>query len=88
MTTGATLSGNTAETAVPNRPGRFSLDGRQRYLLFVAPSLAVIGAVILFPWLFTIFMSVHDWPIGQRSTASSASATMPSCSRTSASSTR
>ncbi|MBV8652399.1 MAG: sugar ABC transporter permease [Alphaproteobacteria bacterium] len=65
MTTGATLSEHPAETAAPGRPGRFSLDGRQRYLMFVAPALAVMGAVIVFPWLFTLFMSVHDWRIGQ-----------------------
>ena len=40
-------------------------DGRGRYLLFVAPALAVMAAVIIFPWLFTLFMSVHDWRIGQ-----------------------
>jgi len=45
-----------------------SRDGRGRYLLFVAPALAVMGAVIIFPWLFTLFMSVHDWKIGQSRT--------------------
>jgi multiple sugar transport system permease protein len=65
MATGATLSEHPAETAAPSGLGRFSLDGRQRYLLFVAPALAVMGAVIIFPWLFTLFMSVHDWRIGQ-----------------------
>ncbi|HET6469302.1 MAG TPA: sugar ABC transporter permease [Geminicoccaceae bacterium] len=41
---------------------------RWRYLLFALPALVVIFAVILFPWLFTIFLSVHDWPVvGERS---------------------
>jgi len=44
--------------------GRFALAGR-RATLFVAPALGVMGAVIVFPWLFTLFMSVHDWRIGQ-----------------------
>ena len=68
MTPGATLSDHTAEAAAAGRLGRFSLDGRRRYLLFVAPALAVMGAVIIFPWVFTFFMSVHDWRIGQAKT--------------------
>jgi multiple sugar transport system permease protein len=62
MATGAALEG---EQAPAGAVGRLSLDGRRRYLLFVAPALAVMGAVIIFPWLFTLFMSVHDWRIGQ-----------------------
>lgn len=39
--------------------------GRRRgYFLFVLPALVVIGGVIVFPWLFTLFMSVHDWRVG------------------------
>lgn len=37
---------------------------RGKYLLFAAPSLILIGAVILFPWAFTIYMSLNDWTIG------------------------
>src|SRR5437879_8850810 len=37
----------------------------RRYMLFVAPALAVIFAVIVFPWVFTLFMSVHDWQVGK-----------------------
>src|SRR5260370_22260128 len=44
------------------RPGY----GRQyRYFAFVAPALVLILSVIVFPWLFTLYMSVHDWHIGQ-----------------------
>lgn len=32
---------------------------------FVVPALLVILSVIVFPWLFTIWMSVHDWHIAQ-----------------------
>jgi multiple sugar transport system permease protein len=40
---------------------------RGSYLLFALPALLVILAVVLFPWLFTIFLSMHDWPVvGER----------------------
>ncbi|HYB08080.1 MAG TPA: sugar ABC transporter permease [Alphaproteobacteria bacterium] len=38
---------------------------RGRYIPFVLPALAITLAVIVFPWLFTVFMSVHDWRINQ-----------------------
>ena len=41
---------------------------RGRYMRFVVPALVVILAVIVFPWLFTIWMSVHDWHIAQDQT--------------------
>jgi multiple sugar transport system permease protein len=34
-----------------------------RYLTFALPALLVIFAVIVFPWAFTLYMSVHDWNI-------------------------
>jgi len=38
---------------------------RQRsYFRFIVPALIVVGAVIIFPWLFTIWMSAFDWKIG------------------------
>jgi hypothetical protein len=38
---------------------------RQRsYYFFIVPALVVIGAVIVFPWLFTLWMSAFDWKIG------------------------
>src|SRR5439155_17007460 len=37
---------------------------RRSYHLFIAPALILIAAVILFPWLFTVWMSVFDWRIG------------------------
>jgi multiple sugar transport system permease protein len=41
---------------------------RGRYLLFAVPALVVTVAVILFPWLFTLYMSLHDWPlVGEKS---------------------
>ena len=37
----------------------------RQYWPFIVPAGVVIGAVILFPWLFTLFMSVQDWKVGQ-----------------------
>ena len=34
---------------------------RSTYLWFVLPALVATFAVIVFPWLFTLFVSVHDW---------------------------
>jgi multiple sugar transport system permease protein len=30
----------------------------------IAPALVVVGAVIIFPWLFTVYMSAFEWKIG------------------------
>ena len=35
----------------------------RRYWMFAVPAAVVVAAVILFPWLFTLFMSVHDWKV-------------------------
>jgi len=37
---------------------------RRTYYYFALPALAVVGAVIIFPWLFTVWMSAFDWKIG------------------------
>src|SRR3954470_12897691 len=34
------------------------------YWPFVLPALIVVLAVIVFPWLFTIWMSLHEWKVG------------------------
>ena len=31
--------------------------------MFAVPAALVVATVILFPWLFTLFMSVHDWKV-------------------------
>ena len=36
----------------------------RRYTLFIVPAIVVVGAVIIFPWLFTLWMSAFDWKIG------------------------
>jgi multiple sugar transport system permease protein len=34
------------------------------YWPFVVPAVAVVGSVIVFPWAFTIWMSLHEWTVG------------------------
>ena len=36
----------------------------RQYWPFIVPAGVVVFAVILFPWVFTLYMSVHDWHIG------------------------
>ncbi len=36
----------------------------RHYWPFIVPAGIVVFAVILFPWLFTLFMSVHDFHVG------------------------
>ncbi len=52
--------------AIALRPRRTQFLARRRrsYYLFIAPALVVVGAVIVFPWLFTLWMSAFDWKIG------------------------
>src|SRR3712207_9507839 len=41
-------------------------DGRPRsaYWPFVVPAVVVVGSVIVFPWVFTVWMSMHEWTVG------------------------
>lgn len=43
---------------------RSSYGRRGKYRLFVAPAIALTVAVILFPWLYTVYMSLHEWKVG------------------------
>lgn len=36
------------------------------FLWFILPAVIVVAAVIVFPWLFTLWMSVFDWKIGSQ----------------------
>ena len=36
----------------------------RQYWPFIVPAGVVVFTVILFPWIFTLFMSVHEWHIG------------------------
>jgi multiple sugar transport system permease protein len=53
----------TSVAAVRARPG-FLTRRHRSYYLFALPALIVVGAVIIFPWLFTVWMSAFDWTIG------------------------
>lgn len=50
--------------AMPSRGARFLARRRRGYYLFIVPALLVVGAVIVFPWLFTLWMSAFEWKIG------------------------
>ena len=54
----------------PKEPTAEELAGQHirlapNYWPFVMPALAVVLAVIVFPWVFTIWMSVNEWTLGQ-----------------------
>jgi multiple sugar transport system permease protein len=49
--------------AAAARPG-FLVRRHRSYYLFILPALIVVGAVIIFPWAFTVWMSAFDWKIG------------------------
>ncbi|GAA3079889.1 sugar ABC transporter permease [Rhizobium viscosum] len=44
-----------------SKPGRLA----PNYWPFVVPALLVIAAVIVFPWVFTLWMSLNSWTLGQ-----------------------
>lgn len=45
-------------------PASDSQDFTPRYWLFSLPAVLIIASVIVFPWLFTLYMSGQDWKIG------------------------
>ena len=49
--------------AATARPG-FLARRHRSYYFFAWPALVVVGLVIIFPWLFTVWMSAFDWKIG------------------------
>jgi len=58
----ATVAATTPHAEVL-RPGVVARRQR-RYYYFIIPALVVVGAVIIFPWLFTVWMSAFEWKIG------------------------
>jgi multiple sugar transport system permease protein len=42
----------------------FFVRRRRSYRALTLPALIVVAAVIVFPWLFTVYMSAFDWKIG------------------------
>jgi len=53
----------TAATSFPYATTRRRRAYARRYWMFAVPAAAVVLLVILFPWVFTLFMSVHDWKV-------------------------
>ena len=49
--------------APPPRPAT-PYDFSRKYWAFAVPAVVAILAVIVFPWLFTLYMSTQDWKIG------------------------
>jgi multiple sugar transport system permease protein len=47
--------------SVPGRGPNYA----RRYWAFAAPGTVVVLAVIVFPWLFTGYMSLHEWAPGE-----------------------
>ncbi len=57
------MSATVAATVVRQHrePGRRNY--ARSYWMFAVPAALIVATVILFPWLFTLFMSVHDWKV-------------------------
>jgi multiple sugar transport system permease protein len=53
----------TATATLPLAVGRHGRAYARHYWAFAAPAATVVLLVILFPWIFTIFMSLHDWKV-------------------------
>lgn len=62
MTTTALPAADLARASTLSAPA--SQDFTPRYWLFSLPAVLVVGGVIVFPWLFTLYMSTQDWKIG------------------------
>lgn len=58
--------GKPAAPGPARRVGGDSYSRRRAYVRFLLPALVAIFAVIIFPWLFTIWMSLNDWQLGMQ----------------------
>ncbi|TKV75995.1 sugar ABC transporter permease [Rhizobium sp. AU243] len=61
----ASVSIENTKTGVSRREGSRPARLAPNYWPFVIPALIVISAVIVFPWVFTLWMSAHRWTLGQ-----------------------
>ena len=59
------MSRSAATITAPAPRAGFMLRRRRGYRLLTIPAMLVVAAVIVFPWLFTVYMSAFDWKIGQ-----------------------
>jgi multiple sugar transport system permease protein len=55
-----TLTATTSRTTARRRPGRKS---SWRGLLYIAPAMALVLVFFIAPVLFTVWMSLHKWPL-------------------------
>jgi multiple sugar transport system permease protein len=56
------------EQSIEADTGRWQTHSPQSYWPFVVPALIVVLGVIIFPWLFTIWMSLNEWKVGSPTT--------------------
>jgi multiple sugar transport system permease protein len=61
----ASVSIENTKTSVSRKEGSRPARLAPNYWPFVIPALVVISAVIVFPWVFTLWMSAHRWTLGQ-----------------------
>lgn len=61
----ASVSIENTKTSVSRKEGSKPARLAPNYWPFVIPALVVISAVIVFPWVFTLWMSAHRWTLGQ-----------------------
>jgi multiple sugar transport system permease protein len=61
--TSTTLPASSLTGPAPSKAAD-SRDFTPRYWLFSLPAVLIIAGVIVFPWLFTLYMSTQDWKIG------------------------
>lgn len=59
----ATLAERSLDHAMKAAPAQGARH-RTSYWPFVVPAVAVVGSVIVFPWVFTVWMSLHEWTVG------------------------
>jgi multiple sugar transport system permease protein len=71
------VSGVSATESAPARPDVAAREMPEwrppSYWPFVLPALIVVLAVIIFPWAYTIWMSLHEWKVGSPPTLSRSS---------------
>jgi multiple sugar transport system permease protein len=61
-----TASSNAAVPMASEQAARLARGRRnyaRQYWPFVVPAGVIVSAVIIFPWAFTLFMSVHEWKV-------------------------
>lgn len=55
------------DSVAPAKPGATKEWRPPTYWPFVVPAVLVVGGVIVFPWIFTVWMSLQGWKVGEPS---------------------